>query len=78
MDLAYVDILAKDNNGVQHLLVCLDLFDRTAAAKRMETKVSREKVRTFLTMVTKKNTPTKTWVTKGTEFAGDFEKLCKS
>ena len=34
MDLAYVDILAKDNNAVKYLLVRQDLFDRTVDAKK--------------------------------------------
>ena len=38
MDLAYVDKLAKDNNGVKYLLVRRDLFDWTVDAKRMKTK----------------------------------------
>ena len=29
MNLAYVDKLAKENNGIKHLLVRQDLFDRT-------------------------------------------------
>ena len=33
MDLAYVDKLAKDNNGVKYLLVRRDLFHRTVDAK---------------------------------------------
>ena len=44
----------------------------------MKTKDSKETVRAFLTMITKKNHPKKMWVDKGTEFAGDFIKLCKS
>ena len=77
MDLAYVHNLSKDNNGVKYLLVCLDVFDRTVDAKGMKTNDSRETVREFLTMVTKKNRPKKNWVDKGTEFAGEFKKLCK-
>ena len=69
MDLAYVDKLAKDNNGVKYLLVRQDLFDRTVDAKGMKTKDSKETARKFLTMVTEKNRPTKNWVDKGTEFA---------
>ena len=41
MDLAYVDKLAKDNNGVKYLLVRQDLFDRTVDAKGMKTKDSK-------------------------------------
>ena len=75
MDLAYVDKLAKDNNGVKYLLV---RQDRTVDAKGLKTKDSKETVRAFLTMITKKNRPKKIWVDKGTEFAGEFKKLCKA
>ena len=33
MDLAYVDKLAKENNGVRYLLVRQDFFHRTVNAK---------------------------------------------
>ena len=56
MDLAYVDKLAKDKKGVKYLLVRQDLFDRTVDAKGMKTKDSKETVRAFLTMITKKST----------------------
>ena len=29
-------------------------------------------------MITKKNRPTKSWVEKGTGFAGELKKLCKA
>ena len=76
--MAYVDKLAKDNNGVKYLLVRQDLFDRTVDAKGMKTKDSKETVRAFLSMITKKDRPKKTWVDKGTEFAGEFKELCKA
>ena len=72
MNLAYVDKLAKDNNGVNYVLVREDLFDKTVDAKGMKTKDSKKSVRAFLTMITKK------WVDKRTEFVGEFEKLCKA
>ena len=75
MDLAYVDKLAKENNGVNYLLVRQDLFDRTVKAKEIKTKDSQETVKVFLSMITKKNRPKKIWVDKGTEFAGTFKKL---
>ena len=78
MDSAYVDKLAKHNKGVNYLLVRQDLFDRTVDAKRMKTKDSKETVRAFLTMITKKNRPIKIWVDKGTKFAGECKKLCKA
>ena len=78
MDLAYVDKLAKENNGVKYLLVRQDLFDRTVDAKGMKSKDSKETVRAILSMITKKKRFKKFWVDKGTEFAGEFKKLCKA
>ena len=78
MDLAYFDKLAKDNNGVKYLLVRQDLFDRTVDAKGMKTKDSKETVKTFTKMITKKNRPNKIWVDQGTEFAGEFKKFCSA
>ena len=75
-DLAYVDILAKENNGVKYLLVRQDLFDRTVNAKGMRTKDSQEFVKAFPSMITKKNRPKKFWVDKGTKIAGAFKKFC--
>ena len=72
MDLAYVDKLAKENNGVKYLLVRQDLFDRTVNAKRMKTKDSQETVKTFSSMITKRNRRKKIWVDKETELAGAF------
>ena len=76
MDLAYVDKLAKENNGVKYLLVRQDLFDRTVNAKGMKTRDSQETVKAFSAMITKKNRPKKIWVDKGTEFAGAFKRFC--
>ena len=78
MDLAFVDKLAKDDNGVKYLLVRHDMFDRTVNAKGMKAKDSKETVKIFSKMITKKNRPKKIWVDQGTEFAGDFKKFCKA
>ena len=77
MDLAYVDNLAKDNNGVKYLLVRQDLFDRTVDEKGMKTKDSKETVLALLT-IRKMKRPKKNWFDKGTDFAGQFKELCKS
>ena len=76
MDLAYVDKLAKENNGIKYLLVRQNLFDRTVNAEGMKTKDSQETVKAFSSMITKSNRPKKVWVDKGTEFAGAFENFC--
>ena len=75
VDLAYVDKLAKDINGVKQFLFRQDLFDRTLEAKGMKTKNFEETARASLIMITKKNRPKKNWVDKGREFAGEFKKL---
>ena len=64
MDLAYVDKLAKDNNGVSYLLVRKDLFDRTVDAKRMKTKDCKETVQAFLTKIKKRIDPKKIGLTR--------------
>ena len=78
MDLAYVDKLAKDNNGVKYLLVRQDLFDRTVDANGKKTKDSKETVRTFSKMITEKNRPKKIWVDQGTEIAREIKKFCSA
>ena len=57
MDLAYVDKLVKDSNGVKYPLIRQDLFDRTVDAKGMKTKESKETVGVFLTLITEKIVP---------------------
>ena len=57
MDLACVDKIVKDKNGVKYILVLHDLFDRALDAKARETKGSKETTRAFLTMITKKSRP---------------------
>ena len=75
-DLAYVDKLAKEYNGVKYLLVRQELFDRTVNAKGMKTKDSPETVKAFSYMITEKNRPKFFWVDKGTVFAGAIKKFC--
>ena len=55
MDVAYVDKLAKDNYAPKYLRVRQDLFDRTVDAKGLKTNDSKETVRAFSTMITKKS-----------------------
>ena len=76
MDLAYLDKLAKENNGVKYLLVRQDMFDRTVNAKGMKTKDSQGTLKAFSSMITKRTRAKKIWVDKGTEFAGAFKKFC--
>ena len=76
MDLAYVDELAKENNGIKYLIVRQDLFDRTVNAKRIKTKDSQESVTASSSMITKSNRPKNNFFDKSIEFAGAFKKFC--
>ena len=67
MDLAYVDKLAKEKNGVKYLLVRQDWLDRTVNARGMKTKNFQQTVKAFSSMITKRNRPK-----KDTELAGVF------
>ena len=42
----------------------------------MKTKDSKETVKTFSKMITKKNRPKNIWVDQGTECTGEFKKFC--
>ena len=59
MDLAYVDKLAKNNEGIKFLLNRQYWLDRTIDAKGMETKLSGEKARGLSTIITKRIDPGK-------------------
>ena len=50
LDMALVDKLSKDKNGVKYLLVRQDLLDRSVGAKGIKTKDSKKNVCAFLTM----------------------------
>ena len=54
MDLAYFEKLAKDKNDVKYLLVRQDLFGRIVDARVVKRKDSKETVKTFSKMITKK------------------------
>ena len=77
MDLAYVDKVAKDNEGVNYLLVRQSLFDRTVVAKALRTKVSKEPVRALSTMSTKIINPQKFWWTREQNLLESFKNFAK-
>ena len=75
LDLAYVDKLAKYNRGVRYLLVAVDCLYRYLRVEPLKTKYAKETTEAFKKMIKTKQ-PKKVWVDKGTEFKGEFEKLC--
>ena len=76
MDLAFVDKLAKDNNGVKYLLVRQDIFGGTVDAKGMTTKNSKETVKILSKMITKKEPTKKILLDQGREITGDSKNFC--
>ena len=76
LDLAFMDKLSELNNGVKYLLICVDVFSRFVRVQPMKSKYSTDAVAAFKKMLRKNNIPQKVWVDQGTEFGGEFRKLC--
>ena len=74
-DLAYVDKLAKYNNGVKYLLVSVDVLSRYLRVEPLKSKDAAETKRAFKRMIKNKR-PKKLWTDKGTEFKGVFKSFC--
>ena len=75
LDLAYVDKLATYNRAVRYLLVSVNCLSRYLRVEPLKTKYAKETTEAFKKMIKTKQ-PKKVWVDKGTEFKGEFEKLC--
>ena len=76
IDLAYVDKLAKYNNGVKYLLVAVDVLSRFLRVEPMKSKDAPEAMKAFKRMIKHKK-PKKLWTDKGTEFKGAFKAFCE-
>ena len=77
IDLACVDKLAKNNNGVKYFLVAVDVLSRKLRVQPMRTKGAEETAKTFDRMITKTK-PLKVWSDKGTELKRVFKNFCES
>ena len=75
VDLAYVDKLAKYNDGVKYLLVAVDCLSRYLRVEPLETKYATETAQVFKKMIKHKQ-PEKVLVDDGTAFLGAFKALC--
>ena len=64
MDLAYVDKLANDNRGIKYFLVRQDVFDKTIDVRGLKTKDSKEALRAFTQMITKRKRPQRFGLTR--------------
>ena len=66
MDLAFVNKLASQNNGVKQLLVAVDIFPRIVRVQRTKAKYAKNTLQGFKKMISRKTTPEKLWVDKVT------------
>ena len=47
LDLAFVDKLASQNNGIKYLLVAVDIFSRFVRVQTMKTKYAKDTFASF-------------------------------
>ena len=72
MDVAYIDKIAKHNNGVKYLLVAVDVLSRYLLVQPRKTMYAKDCVESFKKMIKTKQ-PEKVWTDKDTEFKGEFK-----
>ena len=75
MNLAFVDKIASQNNGVKYLIVAVDIFLRFFRVQTIKTKYAKDTSQAFRKMISRKNTPEKLWVDKRTEYGGFFKNI---
>ena len=59
MDLAFVDKLASQYNGVKYSLVAVDIFSRFVRVQTMKTKNAKDTLQAFRKMISRIKTPEK-------------------
>ena len=72
MDLAFVDKLASQNNGVKYFLVAVGFFLRFVRVQKMKTKYAKDIFQAFRKMISRKPI-----LDKGTKYGGTFKKFCR-
>lgn len=77
VDLAQVDKLASNNNGVKYLLVAIDVLSRFVRVQPMKDKQAKSTKQAFMKMI-RSVQPKKLWTDQGTEFGGEFKTYCKT
>ena len=74
---AYMDKIAKHNNGVKYLLVAVDVLSRYLRVQPLKTMYAKDCVEAFKKMIKTKQ-PEKVWTDNGTEFKGEFKTFCEN
>ena len=77
-DFAFVQDLAKENDGVNYLLVVTDVFSKSLWVRQMKNKNARSLVQAFDTILSEKRKPEELRTDKGTEFINkSFQQFLK-
>ena len=77
-DLAFVQDLAKENDGVNYLLVVIDVFSKFLWVRPMKNKNARSLVQAFDSILSEKRKPEKLRTDKGTELINEsFQQYLK-
>ena len=78
-DLAFVQDVAKENDGVNYLLVVIDVFSKYIWVRPMKNKTTHSLLEAFHSILSKDRKPEKLRTDKGTEFLNEsFQKYLKN
>ena len=78
MDLAQMDKLADNNDGINHLLVSVDVLSRFVRVQPMKNKSAPAAKEALMKMLQGGEQPKMIWIDDGTEFEGAFKTLCSN
>ena len=70
-DLAFVQDVAKENDGVNYLLVVIDVLSKYVWVRPMKNKTARSLLEAFDSILSEGRKPEKLRTDKGTEFVND-------
>ena len=77
-DLAFVQDVAKENDGVNHLLVVIDVLSKYVWVRPMKNKTARSLLEAFDSILSEGRKPEKLRTDKGTEFVNEsFQQYLK-
>ena len=77
-DLAFIQDVAKGNDGVNYLLVVIDVFSKYVWVRPMKNKTARSLLEVFDSILRKGRKPEKLRTDKGTEFLNEtFQQYLK-
>ena len=79
LDVAYMEKIAKFNDGVKYLLLAVDSLSRKIRVQPLKSKTALAAKLAFERMVNFETSefPIKLWVDEGKEFKGEFKKFCR-